>query len=133
MVGDYYFCGCDYISGGLGMVANVTSMTRNGLRDWLIQRVSAVIIAAYTLYMISYFLCNPNLLYGQWQMLFSQTWMRVFSLFMLLSLLGHAWVGLWTISTDYIKSTAMRLGFQLIIISVLFICVIWGISILWGM
>jgi succinate dehydrogenase / fumarate reductase membrane anchor subunit len=115
------------------MVANVTSMTRNGLRDWIIQRVSAVVIAAYTIFMICYLWCNPNLLYGQWQILFSETWMRVFSLFMLLSLLAHAWIGLWTISTDYLKSTAVRLAFQLIIISVLFICVIWGITILWGM
>lgn len=112
---------------------NVTSLTRNGLRDWLIQRVSAVIIAAYTIFMLVYLFMHPNLQYGQWQILFSQTWVRVFSLFTLLSILGHAWVGLWTISTDYLKNTAVRLGFQLIIISVLFICVIWGISILWGM
>ena len=115
------------------MVANVTSMTRNGLRDWLLQRVSAVIIAAYTIFMLAYLLMHPNLQYGQWQILFSSTPMRVFSLFMLLSLLAHAWIGLWTISTDYLKATSVRLGFQLIIISALFICVIWGITILWGM
>ncbi len=115
------------------MVANVTSMTRNGLRDWLIQRVSAVVIAAYTIFMITYLLLNPHLQYGQWQILFSTIWMRVFSLFTLLSLLAHAWIGLWTISTDYLKVTSVRLGFQLIIISALFVCVIWGISILWGM
>lgn len=114
------------------MVKNVTSMTRNGLRDWLLQRVSAVIIAAYTIFMLVYFLMHPALQYGQWQFLFASTSMRVFSLLTLLALLAHAWVGMWTISTDYLKSTAVRLSFQLIMILTLFICVIWGVSILWG-
>ncbi len=115
------------------MVSNVTSMTRNGLRDWLIQRVSAIIIAAYSVFMIGYFLFHPNLQYGQWQILFASTFVRVASLMTLLAILGHAWVGMWTISTDYLKSTAVRLIFQLVIIIALFLCVIWGISILWGM
>lgn len=114
------------------MVDNVTSMTRNGLRDWLLQRVSAVIIAAYTIFMVIYFLMHPALQYGQWQFLFANTAMRVFSLLTLLALLAHAWIGMWTISTDYMKSTAVRLSFQIIMILTLFICVIWGISILWG-
>jgi len=114
------------------MAINVTSMTRNGLRDWLIQRVSAVIIGAYTVFMMFYFLLNPNLQYGQWQILFANNWMRVFSLLTLLAILGHAWVGMWTISTDYLKSTAIRLLFQLFVITLLLLCVMWGVSILWG-
>lgn len=114
------------------MAINITSMTRNGLRDWLIQRVSSIIIAAYTIFMIIYFLFHPNLQYGQWQILFANSWVRVFSLLTLLAILGHAWVGMWTISTDYLKVTWMRLMFQLVVIIALLLCVMWGVSILWG-
>jgi len=114
-------------------MVNVTSLSGNGLRDWLIQRISAVIIAVYTIFILIYLILHPDLAYGEWQLLFSSNLVRIFSVLTLVSLLGHAWIGLWTISTDYLKASWLRLSFQLLVISTLLICVIWGIAILWGM
>ena len=36
------------------MVTSVTSLGRNGLYDWLIQRVSAVVIAVYVIGMLGF-------------------------------------------------------------------------------
>ncbi|MCE9663573.1 succinate dehydrogenase, hydrophobic membrane anchor protein [Halomonas sp. M5N1S17] len=114
------------------MVTNITNLGRSGLSDWLIQRVSAVILALYTLFIVAYLLFNPGLDYYTWSGLFAQTWMRIFSLLAFISLAAHAWVGLWTVTTDYMKSTGVRLGTQLVIILAIFVFLVWGIQVLWG-
>ena len=114
------------------MVTNITSFGRSGLSDWLMQRVSAVILALYTVFIVAYLLFNPNLDYYAWSGLFSQTWMRIFSLLAFISIAAHAWIGLWTVNTDYLKSTRLRVGVQTLIILAIFVYLVWGIQILWG-
>tara|TARA_R110001592_G_scaffold59905_3_gene182043 strand:+ start:61312 stop:61659 length:348 start_codon:yes stop_codon:yes gene_type:complete len=115
------------------MVASVTSFGRSGLYDWMIQRVSAVVLAAYTIFIIAYLFLNPDLTYTQWNALFDQTYIRIFSLMALLSFGAHAWIGLWTISTDYIKAAVFRFLFQALSGLVMFVYVVWGVQILWGL
>lgn len=115
------------------MVASVTSFGRNGLYDWLMQRVSAIILAAYTIFMLGYLVCTPAVTYEQWTALFACTPMRIFSLLALLSLGAHAWVGLWTISTDYMKGTGIRFIFQAFCGLVMFAYIAWGIQVIWGL
>ena len=121
------------------MVTAVTSFGRSGLSDWLVQRVTAVILLAYTLFLFGFVFCGPAIDYAAWKALFSATWMRIFSLAALLSIAAHAWIGLWSVSTDYLterlmgpKGNVLRLLFQAVIAIVLFSYVIWGIEILWG-
>lgn len=114
------------------MVTSITSFGRSGLYDWMIQRVSAAVLLAYTIFMIGYMLFNPDLDYQQWKGLFDNTAMRIFTLLTLLSLAAHAWIGMWSISTDYIKPTGMRFLFQSACGLLTFIYVVWGIQILWG-
>ncbi len=121
------------------MVTSVTGLSRSGVADWLIQRVSAVILGVYFIGLLGYLLLNPDLDYAQWQALFSSTWMRIASLLALVSLCAHAWVGLWTISTDYLTvamigkyANVLRFLFQAACILLIFIYLVWGIQILWG-
>jgi len=51
----------------------------------------------------------------------------------LLSIAGHAWVGLWTVTTDYMKSAGQRLLAQAVVILGVFVYVVWGIQIIWGL
>lgn len=121
------------------MVTAVTTIGRNGLADWVIQRVSAIVLGAYTIFMVSYLLANPDLTYTQWQELFSQLWMRIFSLLALGSIAAHAWIGLWSVVTDYLterllgpKALVLRL-LALGIYALVTVCyLVWGIEILWG-
>lgn len=114
-------------------------MGNSGLSDWLIQRVSSVVLAAYFGFLLFYVVTNPALDYPQWQALFQATWMRVFSMLALLSLIGHTWIGLWSVLTDYVterlmgpKGNGLRLFLQLACGLVLFVYLIWGIQIFWG-
>ncbi|MFN3578908.1 MAG: succinate dehydrogenase, hydrophobic membrane anchor protein [Pseudomonas sp.] len=121
------------------MVTNVTNLSRSGLYDWMVQRVSAVLLAAYTLFLLGYLIFNPGLSYADWQGLFSQNWMRIFSLLTLVALSVHAWVGMWTISTDYLtpmalgkSATIVRFLFQAACGLLMFVLFVWGVQILWG-
>lgn len=121
------------------MVTNVTSFGRSGLSDWVVQRVSAVILALYTLFLVFWFAQHPEVQYEQWSELFKCTSMRIFSLLALFSLIAHAWVGVWTITTDYLTplslgkyATAVRFLVQCACTIALFVYLVWGIDILWG-
>ncbi|WP_443191721.1 succinate dehydrogenase, hydrophobic membrane anchor protein [Pseudomonas indica] len=121
------------------MVTNVTNLSRSGLYDWMAQRVSAVVLAAYFLFLLGYLIASPDLTYADWHGLFSQNWMRIFSLLALVALGAHAWVGMWTISTDYLTpmslgkwATGVRFLFQAACGIAMFAFFVWGVQILWG-
>ena len=75
------------------MVTNVTNLSRSGLYDWMAQRVSAVVLAAYFLFLLGYMVASPDLGYAQWHALFSQNWMRIFSLMALVAALMYEKMG----------------------------------------
>lgn len=128
------------------MVTSVTNLGRSGLSDWMIQRVSGVILLAYTIFIAAVvFIGAPD--YAEWTALFGQTWVKVFSLAALLSIASHAWIGLWCVSTDYLvthvltikmgpavgaQANLLRWCFQAVSAIVLFTYVVWGIQILWS-
>ncbi len=114
------------------MVNNVTSLTGNGLKDWLVQRVTAVYFAAYSFFIIGFLLLHPELDFAQWHALFSNIVVRIASLIALFALSLHAWIGIWTVTTDYMKCTALRLSVQMLVVLWLLSQFIWGLMILWG-
>ncbi len=110
----------------------VTKASHTGLRDWLAQRITAVIIGIYALYISIYLLVNQPLYYAQWKNLFHLVGVRIATLVVLIAILWHAWLGLWIVMTDYIKSIGLRILLQSLVIILLVAYVIWGIEILWG-
>jgi succinate dehydrogenase / fumarate reductase membrane anchor subunit len=118
---------------------NATSYSRSGLSDWLVQRASAYILAAYFFVILSFLICQHGTNYSDWHGFMTWVPMRIFSLLAVLALAGHAWVGIWTVLTDYIterqmgaKATILRLVLQLGMALSIFVYVVWGIQILWG-
>ncbi len=102
-----------------------------GLRDWLAQRITAVIMAVYSLIVVAvFYLSKPNT-YGVWRELFAQGWMRVATLLFAVSLAWHAWVGVRDIFMDYIKPDGLRLGLQVLTILLLAGYLGWTVQILW--
>ena len=114
------------------MVTNITSLTGNGLKDWLIQRVTALYFAAYVVFLALFVLLHPQLAYNQWQALFACTTFKIATMMAFFAYGLHAWVGLWTVTTDYLKCTSLRLVVQLGVVGALIAQVIWGLMIVWG-
>ncbi len=114
------------------MVKSVLSTSHQGVRDWVIQRVSAILMAVYSVGLALYFICHPDLTYSEWHDMFSQDWVKIATLLFLISLLFHAWVGMWTIFTDYIKPYILRSVLNLLTLLMLVACFMWGVLILWS-
>jgi len=109
----------------------VTKRDTRGLRDWLIQRVSAVLIAAYVFWIVIY--CGLHGLYDYlaWQSLFSSVTFKVLTSVVLVSTVWHAWIGLWTVATDYLHSKIIRNLVLLLIVLVLLAYIVFGFTINW--
>ena len=82
--------------------------------------------------MLGFLYCHAPLDYEAWRDLFTHTWMKVATILVLLSLVAHAWIGLWTVITDYIKCSAARFILEIGLVLGLLAYVIWGIRVLWS-
>jgi succinate dehydrogenase / fumarate reductase, membrane anchor subunit len=114
------------------MVSNVSALGRNGVHDWLLLRASAIIITLYVLYILGFVVTVPYITYEIWRGFFATSITKVFTLLTLLSILVHAWVGMWQVLTDYIKPLALRLVLQLVIVITLLVYLLYGTIVVWG-
>jgi succinate dehydrogenase / fumarate reductase membrane anchor subunit len=104
-----------------------------GLLDWLIQRVSAVVMIVYALLLIMVLTRVPQFDYWHWKALWSVPMMRYCTALFLLSLFLHAWIGVRDIFMDYIKDAGLRLLLYVLVILALTWYAIWSVQILWGL
>jgi succinate dehydrogenase / fumarate reductase membrane anchor subunit len=102
-----------------------------GLRDWLGQRVTAIVLALYSLYLMIAVLTVPTLNYASWYRLFLSPFMKVATLLAMLSLIYHAWVGIRDVLMDYIQKTWMRLSLEILTVTLLAGYACWTVIILW--
>ncbi len=102
-----------------------------GLRDWLAQRITAVVLAAYALFMLAFFVWPQPLSYARWSGLYAAQPMKLFSLVAFIALLFHVWVGMRDIWMDYIKPVGLRLVLQSATIVWLVACTGWAVQVLW--
>jgi succinate dehydrogenase / fumarate reductase, membrane anchor subunit len=102
-----------------------------GLRDWLAQRVTAAIMALYSLVVAVVIDQNAPLTYPVWKDLFTQGWMRVATLLFAVSLAWHAWVGVRDILMDYVKPDGLRFSLQIVTLLMIAAYLGWAIQILW--
>jgi succinate dehydrogenase / fumarate reductase, membrane anchor subunit len=113
------------------MVKRLVVGAHYGMRDWLAQRVSAAIMAVYSVILAVVLLREVPLSYGVWRDLFAQGWMRVATLLFAVSLAWHAWVGVRDILMDYVKPDGLRLALQVFTLLVIAAYVGWTVQILW--
>ncbi|MBK7278577.1 MAG: succinate dehydrogenase, hydrophobic membrane anchor protein [Betaproteobacteria bacterium] len=102
-----------------------------GLRDWLSQRVTAVLMALFTLVLLVQVLMPGPLGYDKWAGIFAAQWMKVLSFVVFIALAWHAWVGMRDIWMDYVKPVGMRLVLQVATLVWLLGCTGWAVQVLW--
>jgi len=123
----------------MAKVTSITSLTRSGLSDYVLQRLSAFVIFLYSLCIIGFFLTTSQLDYATFKGFFRSLPMQCFSQTVLLAVVIHAWIGLWTITTDYIRphyfgthESLVRMVAQALCAVALFVYLVWGTVIIWG-
>lgn len=117
------------------MVAGIDKLpvgAHYGLRDWLVQRVTAVVVTLYTALLLGIVLWNGGVDYAIWKALLAGKAFRVATFLFMASLLWHAWVGVRNILMDYAKPMSLRLFLEIVVVCVLVAYAGWTIQILWG-
>ena len=104
-----------------------------GLRDWLAQRVTAGLMAIFTVLVIAQLLIVKGPIgYDLWAGIFAAQWMKVLTFTVIVCLLWHAWVGMRDVWMDYVTSAVwLRLVLQIFTIVWLTGCAGWAIQVLW--
>lgn len=121
------------------MRRSATNFSKNGISDWLAQRVSAYVLGVYFVVVLGFLVCQAPVDFAQWQAFMTSTAMRYFTLVSLLALAAHAWIGIWTVLTDYVterqmgaKANFLRILATSAMVISIFVFVVWAIQILWG-
>ncbi len=113
------------------MVNRIVVGAHYGLRDWLVQRVTALIMVAYTVILVSALLVAPTITNDYWHALFAGSLMSVLTFLFILSLAWHAWIGVRDIWMDYVKPVGVRLALHVLTLLCLVGCAGWAVQILW--
>ena len=103
-----------------------------GLQQWLMQRLTAVVLALYLLFLLGSALTVARLDYDGWAGLFAPVWMKLVTLIAWAALCYHAWIGVRDIWMDYVKPVGLRLGLQVATVLFLLYCAAWSVQILWS-
>lgn len=115
------------------MVKRIVVGAHYGLRDWIVQRVTAVVMVVYALLLAAVLLPHPSFQHAEWKALFANQWIRIATLLFLSSLYLHAWIGVRDILMDYVQPTGARLTAQILVILVLLYYAVWSVQILWSL
>lgn len=102
-----------------------------GLRDWMSQRATAVLMALFALAVIVQVLLPGPLGYDRWAGIFAQQWMKVLTFVVVVSFSIHVWVGVRDVLMDYVKNVGARLSLQVATIAWLVGCAGWAVQVLW--
>ncbi|MDP5041272.1 MAG: succinate dehydrogenase, hydrophobic membrane anchor protein [Paraglaciecola sp.] len=95
-------------------------------------RATAIIMTAFSLFMLWYFVTTPQVTFESWNGLFSNIAMKVFTFATLVSIMLHVRIGLWQVLTDYVKAPTLRAVVQFILNLIAFVYVAVGLFVLWG-
>ncbi len=113
------------------MVNRIVVGAHYGTRDWLAQRITAVVMAIYTVILLFVLVKNAPIRYDVLKDLFAQGWMRVSTLLFAICLAWHAWVGVRDILMDYLQHDGLRLALQVLTLLLLASYIGWTVQVLW--
>lgn len=103
-----------------------------GLRAWMLQRLSALYLAGYTLWALVYFLLHPVTDHAAWRALWAQPAMGIGAALLFIALLVHAWVGMRDVILDYVRAPLLRLALLALLWGWLLVLAVWLLRILIG-
>lgn len=113
------------------MVNRIVVGAHYGLRDWIAQRATAVVMAVYSvILLVTVGGIGPDS-FEAWRGIFANGFMKFITFLFFLSLFFHAWVGIRDIWMDYVKPTSVRLTLHVLTLLALIGYAGWAAQILW--
>ena len=76
---------------------------------WNTQRYSSLLILSYIIYVATFIIFNNDINFYSWSNFFLSFETRIFTTLISFMIVIHAYIGLWTVGTDYL--TSRTLGF----------------------
>ncbi len=113
------------------MVNRIVVGAHYGLKDWIAQRATAVLMALYTVLMAGVILVVQPSDFAGWQGIFACGPVKFASFLFALALCYHAWIGMRDLWMDYIKCAGLRLALHVLTVAVLVGYAGWAAAILW--
>lgn len=103
-----------------------------GSRDWLLQRVTAILMTIYLIVLVSVLCITAPQNYAEWKGLFQSQWLRIATFVFFMGMFWHAWVGVRNVLMDYVHSMSIRLMMQIAVVTALLFYLVWTAEILWS-
>lgn len=112
------------------MRLRTTGSAHTGLGEWLLQRLSAVYMGVFVIYLVLRFAIDPISDYLTWRDWFLAGPVRIgFALFFVSTLI-HAWIGARSVFMDYLKPVWLRFVAQIATGTGLLVLTLWLVQIL---
>ncbi len=108
------------------------SIHAQGMRAWLLQRLSGAYIGLYLVVALIVIGAGPRLDYMRWHDLLSQPVVAIATLLFFFFILIHAWVGIRDVLLDYIHLQALRFSILMVLALGLLTMGIWVSMILFS-
>jgi succinate dehydrogenase / fumarate reductase membrane anchor subunit len=105
--------------------------TVTGLRAWLIQRVSAVYMLIFIVFLLVHFIVDPPHSYPAWRDWLASSGVSIATAIFFAALLAHGWVGVRDVILDYVHQIATRVFLLALLGFGLTATGIWVARILW--
>lgn len=121
---------------GMDFHMNSRGASKRGLIEFVLQRLTAIVLGIYVIHLILVFVLNPDMDYQAWRTYFTSGYSMILASLAVLSVALHAWIGMWTVGTDYIRSvgpaTPIRYAYQTVVGIALLVYVVWTLLLIWG-
>ena len=101
-----------------------------GLRAWLVQRLSAVYMLLFIVFLLFHFLLDPPHSYQAWHGWISNPGVSIAACVFFAALLLHAWVGVRDVIMDYVHPLGFRVSMLALLGSGLLAIGVWVLRIL---
>jgi len=103
-----------------------------GLREWLVQRVTAIVLLAYFLFLAVALVLEGRHDYQGWAAIFAPQPVKLLTELAFAALCYHAWIGVRDIWMDYVHHAGVRLFLLALTVLWLLYCLAWSVQILWS-
>jgi succinate dehydrogenase / fumarate reductase membrane anchor subunit len=115
------------------MIIKLLTSQYPGMRIWLSQRLTAVVMAGYLILLIIVLLIVRPSGYDAWRAFAGSLLFGITTFITFISLSLHAWIGVRDVLRDYVSNQTLRTYLQIVVDLLLVAYIAWLSFILWGL